>query len=719
MKEAVRVLYVYDESVAAHPDGECLAEANKRIVINAVQTVDQAINSIESEAFDCVLSTQDLCDEDGITLLRRLRDRDLTIPFVLYVSDGSEQLASEAISAGVTEYIRASPEADRKETIINRIEDAVREHSNHSPYKISELTEATDDVLWLISADWDRLLYVNSAYASIWGQEEATLQNDPSAFLDAVHPDDRPTAEAAMQRLTEGESIEVELRVNTQEDYQRRVLVQAEPIHGPDGSVQRIAGASREVTQQRVQQQRLKEEKQMTDSIFSAIPDVLYTFDTAGYLLRWNDQLERETGYTSAEIADMHVTDFVPEDEVESILDSFQAVISDHETVTVESAFEATDGQRIPFEFTGGPIEDSDGDLRGVTGVGRNISDRKRQQRRYKAVFNNTYQFTGLMSTDGTLLEVNQTAADFANLPRDELTGEKIWEAYWFQATETAQQVARQSVETASDGEFFREQITVQGANGEVVIDFSVRPVTNERGAVDLLVPEGRDITRLSEREQQLEVTNRFLRHNLRNKLNVIQGYADLISEADTDIFQSYGAPIVDTAGELNGMSEMAREIHDLIESDPEPEPIDLSEQIDKAVSLARNRSPQANISTAISHSYEVMSIPTIYEGFAELFARMPEGDERKQPAITTEVVQSDTVAVVIPRLAESLSAVEQEVLTGDIEIETTRHAQGLGVWYVYWQLWYSGGEIRVLADNQRVEIHLPTYGEANQTGLE
>lgn len=719
MKEAVRVLYVYDESAAEHPDGECLAEASKRIEINAVQTVNQALNSIESEAFDCVLCTQDLSDEDGITLLRRLRDRDLKIPFVLYVSDGSEQLASEAISAGVTEYIRASPEADRKETIVNRVEDAVREHSNHSTYKISELTEATDDVLWLISADWDRLLYVNSAYASIWGQEEATLQNDPSAFLDAVHPDDRPTAEAAMQRLTEGDSVEVELRVNTQEDYQRRVLVQAEPIYGSNGSVQRIAGASREVTRQRAQQQRLEEEKRMTDSIFSAIPDVLYTFDTAGYLLRWNDQLERETGYTSAEIADMHVTDFVPEDEVEPILDSFQAVISDHETVTVESAFESTDGQRIPFEFTGGPIEDSDGDLRGVTGVGRNISDRKRQQRRYKAVFNNTYQFTGLMSTDGTLLEVNQTAADFANLPRDELTGEKIWEAHWFQATETAQQVARQSVETASDGEFFREQITVQGADGEVVIDFSVRPVTNERGAVDLLVPEGRDITRLSEREQQLEVTNRFLRHNLRNKLNVIQGYADLISEADTDIFQSYGAPIVDTADELNGMSEMAREIHDLIETDPEPEPIDLSEQIDKAVSLARNRSPQANISTDISHSHEVMSIPTIYEGFAELFARMPEGDERNQPAITTEVVQSDIVAVVIPRLGESLSAVEQEVLTGDIEIETTRHAQGLAVWYVYWQLWYSGGEIRVLADNQRVEIHLPTYGDTNQTGLE
>jgi len=157
--------------------------------------------------------------------------------------------------------------------------------------------------------------------------------------------------------------------------------------------------------------------------------------------------------------------------------------------VTVEWAFETSDGQQVPFEFTGAPIEDGEGALRGITGVGRNISDQRKQRRRFEAVFNNTCQFTGLMSPGETLLEVNQTAVEFAGRSRDELVGEKVWDAYWFRASDTTRQIARRSVETARAGALFREQITVQGGDREVVIDFSVRPVTGENGAVELLWP--------------------------------------------------------------------------------------------------------------------------------------------------------------------------------------------------------------------------------------
>lgn len=709
MEVEVHLLYVYDDAASTHPGCDRLTRSCEISTVTAAHSVDQAINRVKREEFDCVLSAQQLSDDDGLTLLRHLRERDQTLPFILYVANGSEKLASEAISAGVTEYVQADSSTDRIETVTNRIRDAVIESQTQSEYAISELTEATDNVLWLFSADWDEMLYINSAYASIWGQSEATLRANPSAFLDAVHPDDRSAAEAAMEQVSDGESVEIELRVNPKDDYQRRVLVEAEPIHGADGSVQRIAGVSREITKQRTQQQQLEAEQQMTESIFSALPDVLYTFDTAGYLLRWNDQLEKETGYSADEIAEMHVTDFVPDDEVENIFSSFQAIISDHQTVTVESAFETKDGQRIPFEFTGAPIENSDGELRGVTGIGRNISDRKQQQRRFEAVFNNTYQFTGLMSPNGTLLEVNQTALDFAGLTRDELVGEKIWDAYWFQANETAQQTARKAVETAVEGEFFREQITVQGVEREVVIDFSVRPVTDESGDIDLLIPEGRDITRLSEREQQLEVTNRFLRHNLRNKLTVISGYAEIVSNAAADEIRSYGTSIEAAASKLNDTSEMARKIHNLIESDPTPEPTDLDEQIDSAVSIARNRHPKADFSVTVPEKSRIISTPRIHQGLSELLAIIIKSGDSDQPKVTISITRDDqTTVVTITGTDGRISPIEQEVLTGDIEIEQTWHAQGLAVWYVYWHIWYSGGEIRVLKNAQDVEVHLP-----------
>jgi PAS domain S-box-containing protein len=708
MGQRFRVLYVCDPDDPAALNAEKLARQDDTLVVDSAHNLSEALDCLTTDTFDCLLSAYRLPDEDGVTLLRRIRDVGPDLPFILYARHGTEQIASEAISAGVTDYIENEPEVDQTETVADRILDTTGELSREFETNIRELTEATEDVLWLISAGWEEVLFVNSAYSDIWGQSEAKLREDPTAFLEAVHPDDRSRARAAVDRLTAGESVDIELRVNPSEDFQRRVSVQAEPIFGPDGTVSRIAGASQEITDQRARQRRLQEEKQLIESIFEALPDVLYTFDTDGYLLRWNDQLEAETGYASSEIPEMYVTDFVPPDEVDNIATSFQAIITDRRTVTVESAFETKEGERIPFEFTGAPLEDGAGNLRGITGVGRNIAERKKQQRRFEAVFNNTYQFTGLMSPDGTLLEVNQTAVEFAGRSREELVGTKIWDAYWFQADEKAQQIASQAVETAKEGEFFREQTTVQGADREAVIDFSVRPVTDADGNVDLLIPEGRDITRLSEREQQLNVTNRFLRHNIRNKLTTIQGNAELVSQAEDTDLQSYGNTIFGAAVEINETAEMARRIHDLIENDPTPSPVNLVEHLHRAVSTTEKRYPQADITVNTPESLTVMSLESLAGALTELLATVLTNAASNRPAVTIDIIKDDTPALEISTATDALPSAERAVLTGQIDLEQIRHAEGLGVWYVYWHIWYSGGTVRITDPEDQVRIELP-----------
>lgn len=128
----------------------------------------------------------------------------------------------------------------------------------------------------------------------------------------------------------------------------------------------------------------------------------------------------------------------------------------------------------------------------------------KRARDRFEAVFDNTYQFTGLMDTDGTLVEANETALEFGDLDREDVVGEKLWDAYWFGHDEQLREQVRAAVDTAAAGEFVRQEVTVQGSDREAVIDFSVRPITDDSGAVTLLIPEGRDITELNEREEEL-----------------------------------------------------------------------------------------------------------------------------------------------------------------------------------------------------------------------
>ncbi len=125
-------------------------------------------------------------------------------------------------------------------------------------------------------------------------------------------------------------------------------------------------------------------------------------------------------------------------------------------------------------------------------------------ERRLRAIFDHTFQFTGLLEPDGTLIEANDTALEFGGLDREEILGKKLWEAYWFNYRDELQSQVRAAVERAADGEFIRDEIVVRGNDREANIDFSLRPVTDEDGTVTLLIPEGRDITELKEREREL-----------------------------------------------------------------------------------------------------------------------------------------------------------------------------------------------------------------------
>lgn len=53
-------------------------------------------------------------------------------------------------------------------------------------------------------------------------------------------------------------------------------------------------------------------------------------------------------------------------------------------------------------------------------------------ERRFRAIFNQTFQFSGLLKPDGTLLEANQTALDFGGLQLEDVIDRPVWLARWW-----------------------------------------------------------------------------------------------------------------------------------------------------------------------------------------------------------------------------------------------------------------------------------------------
>ena len=126
-------------------------------------------------------------------------------------------------------------------------------------------------------------------------------------------------------------------------------------------------------------------------------------------------------------------------------------------------------------------------------------------ENRFQAIFNQTFQFTGLLRPDGTLLEANQTALDFGGIAKSDVVDKPFWEAYWWQISPQTQVDLRAAIAKASKGEFVRYPVRVQGKDNVITIDFSLRPIKDKTGSVYLIIPEGRDISDRIEIEEALQ----------------------------------------------------------------------------------------------------------------------------------------------------------------------------------------------------------------------
>jgi len=122
--------------------------------------------------------------------------------------------------------------------------------------RLREIAAKTADVLWTFSADWDELLFLNPAYESVYGEPVDAVEAEPRSFLDCTHPDDRQAVRDAMGRLSAGEPVDIEYRVNPNQNFSRWVWVQGKPIV-EDGDVVRIVGFSRDITDRRRRERQL------------------------------------------------------------------------------------------------------------------------------------------------------------------------------------------------------------------------------------------------------------------------------------------------------------------------------------------------------------------------------------------------------------------------------------------------------------------------------
>lgn len=370
MTDLIRVLHVDDDPEFVEMTATFLETEDDRLTVETAHNACDGLERVADGEFDCIISDYEMPGQSGIEFLEAVRETHAKLPFILYTGKGSEAVASDAISAGVTDYLQKEAGTEQYELLANRVRHAVeRRRAQRVRQRHLKAIETAQEGISILDKD-GRFVYVNEVWGELFGYDPEELLGERWELLysqeefERLSNDIRPRVEetGSWRGKTTG------LRADGSTFAQDHTISETETGE--------IVCTVQNITERREREQELQQERAFIDRALEQLNDVFYVVGTDGSLRRWNDQLSKVTGYDDDEIADMQVTEFFPEDERERIAEVISETLTAGEVV-IESELLSASGERIPFEFTGSRLPDSDGDPLGLIGVGRNISERQ------------------------------------------------------------------------------------------------------------------------------------------------------------------------------------------------------------------------------------------------------------------------------------------------------------------------------------------------------
>jgi PAS domain S-box-containing protein len=211
----IRVLCVDDEPGFASLTADVLETRYDDVSAVGVQSAEAALERLSGSTFDCVVSDYDMPDTDGLELLDAVRERYPSKPFILFTGRGSEAIASEAISSGVSDYLQKTGGQEQYELLANRIRTCVarlreRRSRERAEDWYSQLFEQR-----LIGAGLSQgrtFELVNRRLAEILGTPADELEGTPVPSV--VAPHDRDRVERAIRRRESGDDDRVRYTVD-------------------------------------------------------------------------------------------------------------------------------------------------------------------------------------------------------------------------------------------------------------------------------------------------------------------------------------------------------------------------------------------------------------------------------------------------------------------------------------------------------------------------
>ncbi len=267
MADTVRVLHVDDEPDLADVAATFLEREDERFRIDTATSAGEALDVLADRDVDCIVSDYEMPGRNGIDLLEAVREDHPDLPFILFTGKGSEEVASDAISAGVTDYLQKETGTSQYAVLANRIANVVDQHRSQneleaSQKRLSLFIEQSPLGVLEYNNDFE-IVRVNEAGEEILGYSEEELRGETWEKL--VTDASYDHVDKVTSALEAGEGGYHSIDENVRKDGERIICEwHNRVVTDDDGEVVAVFSQFQDVTERERRQRKLDELQQRT-----------------------------------------------------------------------------------------------------------------------------------------------------------------------------------------------------------------------------------------------------------------------------------------------------------------------------------------------------------------------------------------------------------------------------------------------------------------------
>lgn len=285
-----------------------------------------------------------------------------------------------------------------------------------------------------------------------------------------------------------------------------------------------------------------------------------------------------------------------------------------------------------------------------------------------------------IVNPKGRIVEVNRKARDVLDRPLADLLERPLGDF-----------VPQFGLETDGGS----DQTVVTAEEGRRTYELTTSAIADQHDRLVGYTVTLHDITEREQRRQRLEVLNRVLRHNLRNDMTVVLGYAQTLGETLPEPEARMAGTIERKAQGLVSMGEKARKLERLIESPGASTTVDVAALLRAVCDELDSAYPAATVTADLPTELSTETVPDVLDAVVEnLVENGIEHNDADEPTVTVSAVVDDGT-IVLTVADDGPGIPDYELDTIDAGTETPlQHGSGIGLWLVHWGVRSLGGDI-------------------------